>query len=60
MRESAYKNYNKAKVLGTSPSSGYELMHQPDFTVPACEQLYGGAERKVHSVDGGAYGRTLR
>ena len=33
MRESAYKNYNKAKVLGTSPSSGYELMHQPDFTV---------------------------
>lgn len=33
MRESAYKNYNKAKVLGTSPSSGYELMHQPDFPV---------------------------
>ena len=33
MRESAYKNYNKAKVLGASPSSGYELMHQPDFPV---------------------------
>ena len=33
MRESAYKNYNKAKVLGTSPSSGYELMHEPDFPV---------------------------
>ena len=33
MRESAYKNYNKAKVLGTSSSSGYELMYQPDFTV---------------------------
>lgn len=33
MRESVYKNYNKAKVLGTSLSSGYELMHQPDFTV---------------------------
>ena len=33
MRESVYKNYNKAKVLGTSPSSGYEVMHQPDFTV---------------------------
>ena len=31
MRESAYKNYNKAKVLGTSPSSGYELMHEADF-----------------------------
>ena len=33
MRESVYKNYGKAKVLDTSPSSGYELMHQPDFTV---------------------------
>ena len=33
MRESAYKNYNKAKVLGTSSSSGYELMYQPDLTV---------------------------
>ena len=33
MRESVYKNDNKAKVLGTSLSSGYELMHQPDFTV---------------------------
>ena len=22
-----------AKVLGVSPSSGYELMHQPDFPV---------------------------
>ena len=33
MRESVCKNYNEAKVLGTSPSSGYELMHQPDFPV---------------------------
>ena len=33
MRESVYKNHNEAKVLGTSPSSGYELMHQPDFPV---------------------------
>ena len=33
MRKSVCKNSNKAKVLGTSPSSGYELMHQPDFTV---------------------------
>ena len=33
MREFAYKNYNKAKVLGTSPSSGYELMYQLDLTV---------------------------
>ena len=39
MKESAYKNYAElplflnsktvAKVLGVSPSSGYELMHEP-------------------------------
>ena len=33
MKESVYKNHNEAKVLGTSPSSGYELMHQPGFPV---------------------------
>ena len=33
MRESVYKNHNEAKVLGTSPSGGCELMHRPDFTV---------------------------
>ena len=33
MKESVYKNYSEAKVPGTSPSSGYELMHQPDFLV---------------------------
>jgi len=33
MKESVYTNHNEAKVLGTSPSSGYELMHQPDFPV---------------------------
>ena len=43
MRESAYKNYNKAKVLGTSPSSGYELMHQPDFTVLGVSNEVNGA-----------------
>ncbi|WP_251319156.1 helix-turn-helix transcriptional regulator [Flintibacter muris] len=41
MKESNYKNYDElplflnaktvAKVLGVSPSSGYELMHEPDF-----------------------------
>ena len=41
MKESAYKNYNElplflnaatvAKVLGVSPSSGYELMHEQGF-----------------------------
>ena len=33
MKESVYTNHNEAKVLGTSPSRGYELMHQPDFSV---------------------------
>ena len=43
MKESIYKSYDElplflnselvTKVLGVSPSSGYELMHQPDFPV---------------------------
>ena len=33
MKESVYKNYGEAKVLDVSPSSGYELMHQPGFPV---------------------------
>ena len=43
MKESIYKNYDElplflnaetvAKVLGVSPSSGYELMHETDFPV---------------------------
>ena len=43
MRESCYKSYDYlplflisetvAKVLGVSPSSGYELMHEPGFPV---------------------------
>ena len=43
MKESGYKSYEDlplflnaatmAKVLGVSPSSGYELMHEPDFPV---------------------------
>ncbi len=43
MKESAYKSYDElplflnaatvARVLGVSPSSGYELMHEPDFPV---------------------------
>ena len=41
MKESIYKSYDElplflnadtvAKVLGVSPSSGYELMHEEDF-----------------------------
>ena len=43
MNESSYKSYEElplflnaamvAKVLGVSPSSGYELMHEKDFPV---------------------------
>jgi len=43
MKESTYKDYSElplflnatmvAKVLGISPSSGYELMHEPDFPI---------------------------
>ena len=43
MKESVYKSYDElplflnsatvAKVLGVSPSSGYELMHEPGFPV---------------------------
>lgn len=43
MKESVYKNYDElplflnaatvANVLGVSPSSGYELMHEPEFPV---------------------------
>ncbi len=43
MKESKYKSYDDlplflnaelvAKVLGVSPSSGYELMHESDFPI---------------------------
>ena len=43
MKTSSYKSYDElplflnaelvAKVLGVSPSSGYELMHEADFPV---------------------------
>ena len=43
MKESVYKSYDDqplfpnsatvAKVMGVSPSSGYELMHEPGFPV---------------------------
>ena len=43
MKTKSYKNYDElplflnvatvAKVLGISPSSGYELMHETDFPV---------------------------
>ena len=32
-KKSVYKNHKVAQVLGVSPSSGYELMHEPGFPV---------------------------
>ena len=57
MKESVYKNYGEATVPGTSPSSGYELMHEPDFPVLRVGSCMVVPKEKVHSVDGGAYGR---
>ena len=72
MKESAYKNYEElplflnsktvAKVLGVSPSSGYELMHEPGFPVLRIgnrmvvpkEQFTQGA---VHPVGEGTHRR---
>lgn len=44
MKQSIYKSYDElplflnaetvAKVLGVSPSTGYELMHEKDFPIP--------------------------
>ena len=66
VKESNCKSYNKillllnselaAKVLGVSPSSKYELMHEPDFLILR-GQPHGGAKGKVHLVGGGAYGK---
>ena len=33
IKEAVYKSYDETKVPGTSPSSGCELMHEPDFPV---------------------------
>ena len=53
MKESVYKTYDDlplflnanlvAQVLGVSPSSGYELMHEPGFPV-----LRVGSRMVVH------------
>ena len=44
MRESVYKNYGEAKVLGVSPSSGYELMRVSNCMVVPKEKLIQWAE----------------
>ena len=69
MKESTYKSYNElplflnaatvAKALGISPSSGYELMHEPDF--PALHignRMVIPKEAFIRWVDGHTGGTT--
>ena len=62
MKESVYKSYDElplflnaktvAKVLGVSPSSGYELMHQRDFpTLKIGNRIVVPKERFVQWVE---------
>ena len=67
MKESAYKNYEElplflnsatvAKVLGVSPSSGYELMHEPGFPVLRVGKSDGGSKGTVHPMGEGTHRR---
>ena len=57
MKESSYRSYDElplflnaatvAKVLGVSPSSGYELMHEPDFPVLKVNSVYTFSKHQV-------------
>mgnify|MGYP001778145228 CR=1 FL=1 len=62
MKESSYKSYDDlplflnsetaAKVLGVSPSSGYELMHEPDFPVlRICNRMVVPKEQFIQWVN---------
>ena len=54
MKESAYKSYNElplflnaklvAQVLGISPSSGYELLHQKEEFIQWVKRNTGGGD----------------
>ena len=56
MQESDFKSYDElplflnaktvAKVLGVSPSSGYELMHEPGFPVLRGGNRMGGPKEQ--------------
>lgn len=62
MKDSVYKSYDElplflsaktvAKVLGVSPSSGYELMHQQDFpTLKIGNRIVVPKERFIRWVE---------
>ena len=69
MKESSYRSYDElplflnaatvAKVLDVSPSSGYELMHEPDFPVLKVDsRLVVPKEKFVEWVSQHAQGGT--
>ena len=68
MKDSVYKSYDElplflnaktvARVLGVSPSSGYELMHQRDFpTLKIGNRIVVPKERFVQWVERNTSGR---
>ena len=67
MKKSEYKSYDDlplflnadtvAKVLGVSPSSGYELMHEPGFPVLRIGNRMVVPQRAVHPVGERAHRR---
>jgi len=70
MKESIYKTYEElplflnaemmAKVLGVSPSSGYELLHEADFPVlKVGNRLLVPKEKFIQWVEDHTQGGTL-
>lgn len=67
MKISSYKNYDDlplflnaqmvAKVLGVSPSSRYELMHEKGFPVLKVGSRMVVPRRNIHPVGGGTHRR---
>lgn len=69
MKESIYKTYEElplflnaemvSKVLGVSPSSGYELMHETDFPVlKVGNRLLVPKEKFIQWVESNTHGGT--
>jgi len=70
MKESVYRTYEElplflnaemvAKVLGVSPSSGYELMHEADFPVlKVGNRMLVPKEKFIQWVEDHTQGGTL-
>ena len=65
MKESTYKTYDElplflnaatvSSVLGVSPASAYELMHEKDFPTLRGGSRMGGAEREIHRMGRAAH-----